>query len=326
MNTSKKPQRPRRAIFSGESQMLSAANVETEVERVLGLLNSGRIEEGIAKMEQLRRWGAETPAVLYNLGVAYNSIGNFDGAVSEINRLIEISPSHLHAYAALSTAYASQGKLDLALESINKGLLIDPEDPYLLRSAASIEIGLGEFKSAREYLNKAEKKLFGDDGILVLQGNASLGLYEQEKDINHLKRAELYFKEVVDKNPNSPHSEYAKSKLTEIARDCANRKSADGLKMHVVFYIAGYFKKKSSMPPDQLKAHFLDILETSANGLKINDPDRKYKAKITGEMMTGMQILSFCYAYCRDHGLPYSDFGFDFDSEFQTAALMAGLK
>ncbi len=70
-----------------------------------------------------------------NRGIVYQRKGQYDQAISDYNKALEINPRFAKAYNNRGLAYKKKGKYDQAISDYNKALEINPRyaDAYLHR-------------------------------------------------------------------------------------------------------------------------------------------------------------------------------------------------
>ena len=64
---------------------------------VMPMLRSGRIAEAVPYLESLTKSAPADAAVLYNLGIAYSELGQYDEAIIRLKRAVQLDPGHAHA-------------------------------------------------------------------------------------------------------------------------------------------------------------------------------------------------------------------------------------
>ncbi|MGQ9632253.1 MAG: PorV/PorQ family protein [bacterium] len=67
----------------------------------------------------------------YQKGVVYQQQSNYDAAISEFKKTIELDPSHVQAHKQLGAVYIVKGMIDEAIEIWKKALELDPTDENL---------------------------------------------------------------------------------------------------------------------------------------------------------------------------------------------------
>ena len=73
---------------------------------------------------------AQTSAVDYfNRGIVEKANGDFDGAIADYTRAIEIDPTYAAAYSNRGNAKQAKGDLDGAIADCNRAIELDPKDP-----------------------------------------------------------------------------------------------------------------------------------------------------------------------------------------------------
>lgn len=90
-------------------------------------------------------------------GVAYHEAGEFDRAIAEYSRAIELDPEHAPAYASRAWAYFDKGLPKPALADAKKAVELDPmyANAYHARGAAyllnsQLDLALDDFNKAIE--------------------------------------------------------------------------------------------------------------------------------------------------------------------------------
>ena len=92
-----------------------------------------------------------------NRGAAYHEKGQYDKAISDYDKAIEINPKYAHAYVNRGTAYRKKGQYDKAISDCNKAIEINPRyaHAYLIRGHAYLDGGQ-RAKACKDF-KKAER-------------------------------------------------------------------------------------------------------------------------------------------------------------------------
>ncbi len=100
----------------------------------------------------------------FNLGAAMGSRGQFDEAITQYRKALEINPNFAEAYNNLGAALASRGQFDEAIASCRKALAIEPNNAdfysnlgMALAGAGRMDDAVAEYRMAVE-LNPGEAK------------------------------------------------------------------------------------------------------------------------------------------------------------------------
>ena len=110
--------------------------VSEHLKRGNELSRSGEFEEAVAEYEKALEIEPENIDLLSNIGVAYYNLGQLDKAIDHYSRAIEIAPSDADIRSNLAAAYVQLEQLDNALEEYQKAVELDP-------SLAQAFFGLG---------------------------------------------------------------------------------------------------------------------------------------------------------------------------------------
>ena len=75
---------------------------------------------------QQRQLKSRDAAVFNNRGFTYCEIGQYDQAISDFSKAIEINPRLAHAYNNRGAAYLYKAQYDQAISDLSKAIEIDP--------------------------------------------------------------------------------------------------------------------------------------------------------------------------------------------------------
>ena len=109
------------------------------------LINSGKLEgDNLSKGYQFR-------------GIAYSFKGNYDRAIADLDRALEINPDDADTYTGRGLMHGQKGDYDRAISDLDRAIEINPEDSiaYYGRGRAYAEKGdfdhaISDFASAIE--------------------------------------------------------------------------------------------------------------------------------------------------------------------------------
>jgi tetratricopeptide (TPR) repeat protein len=284
---------------------------------VLTMLESGQIREAIPFLEVMTKERPDNVGILYNLGVAYSEVEEFDEAIIRLKRVVRLVPSHAHAWTAIAVAYQRMGLHDQALEPARKAVQADPKDGYAQRNLGALLLGLDQFGAALEHLRIARKTLTRDPQTLY---GLALALENTEGESNEDEADELY-QVVIQIAPGSKTAELAKEARTRIGHKHMRSKVDGGLRPDVVMYILGALKTFKEIGPRKTQELTLEVAIKGQSGLDINNPDQKYTLKSLPGAFSGMHLLSIMYAGFKAID-PTADVGVDLSAEYEAALSM----
>jgi tetratricopeptide (TPR) repeat protein len=172
--------------------------------------------------------------LLYNLGVAYSELGEYDQAIIRLKKVVQLQPAHAHAWTAIGVAYQRMGRRDLALEPLKKAVEANPADGHARRNLGGMLLSLGHHDEALQHLRKARTALPHD--AQTLYGLAS-ALQAVGGEANTDEADELYLV-VIERFPASPMAEQARLARTRLAERTMRTQAAGDIRHDVVMYIA----------------------------------------------------------------------------------------
>jgi tetratricopeptide (TPR) repeat protein len=161
------------------------------------LVEQKKIAGAIEAYEKVKALRPEDPQVNYTLGRTYLGISSYDQAITCLTTSVEAEPSFAQAHVELGIAYRNRADK-----------FYSAPDDEMKRDE--------EYEKAIEHIKLAVKLQPKDEDILGTLG----GIYRRAKDY---KRALMYYKQVLDVNPNSS---YAVGNIAILAWHEGNRASS----------------------------------------------------------------------------------------------------
>ncbi len=108
-------------------------------------------------------------------GAAYNRKGQYDLAIIDLNTAIELNPNDANAYAWRGNSYTRKGQYDLAIADLNKAIDLNPKDDFAYAERGFAYIGKGQYDLAIIDLNTAielnprDAIVYGNRGFAYLR-------------------------------------------------------------------------------------------------------------------------------------------------------------
>jgi tetratricopeptide (TPR) repeat protein len=84
----------------------------------------------------------------YSRGMAYRSKGDFDRAISDFNKVIDLKPREATGYYSRGMAYQGKGDFDQAISDFNKAIELCPEEAKFYNSRGTAWQRKGDYKRA----------------------------------------------------------------------------------------------------------------------------------------------------------------------------------
>lgn len=284
---------------------------------VLPMLKAGKIAEAVPYLESLTRSAPASAAVIYNLGIAYSELGQYDEAIIRLKRAVQLDPGYGHAWVGIGTAYHRMRKPELALEAFEKAVEADPNDGYTRRNLGGMLIGFNRIDEAVLHLRKALDLLPDDPqaiyGLATALERAGTDAADEEADALYLR--------FITEHPNSPMVEQAERARTAFAHKRLKSSAVGGFRPDVMMYISGALQTFKKVGAQKRQAIALEIAVLGRSGLDINDPADKYTLKALPGKFSGLHLLAIMYTAFRQID-PTMDTGADFSAEYQAALEM----
>jgi len=135
-------------IEDGNKQKIKSKTV-IHIFRGVAHHEKGQWDEAIADYNKAIEINPKYPEAYSNRGVAYDNKGQYDKAISDYTKAIEINPRLVEAYSNRGLAYDNKGQHDEAISDYTKAIEINPRyaEAYNNRGFTYI-VNLGDKKRA----------------------------------------------------------------------------------------------------------------------------------------------------------------------------------
>ena len=116
---------------------------------------SGNYEEAIKNFAKAIELNPKDAAAYYNRGNAYGKLGTYEEAIRDYDKAIELNPKNAEAYSNRGNAYVNLGNHQQAIKDFDKAIELNPKNAmaYSIRGAVYGE--LGNFQQAIKDFDKA---------------------------------------------------------------------------------------------------------------------------------------------------------------------------
>lgn len=284
---------------------------------VMSLLQGGRIKEAVPFLEAMTKGRPDDSQILYNLGIAYSELGQFDEAIIKLKRAVQINPNHVHAWTGIGIAYQRMGKREQALEPFQRAVKKEPGDGYALRNLGGCLMSLGRHAEGLPLLRRARRALPHDQQTTF--GLAS-ALIEAGGPDDEAEADEL-FKVVIERWPGSKLAEFAREARTKLSTKAIRAAVGGGLRPDVVMYISDALEVFEKAGPAKTRDIAFEVAMKGQSGLDTNDSAQKYTLATLPGNFSGLQLVALMYAGFKQFD-PGMDLGIDFKAEYEAAQAM----
>lgn len=93
----------------------------------------------------------------YNRGLAYADKGDYDKAISDYTKAVELDPKLAGAYNGRGNAFYDKGAFDNTIADYNSAIQLTPKWAVLYYNRGNAYLKLGDFTNAESDLNKAKE-------------------------------------------------------------------------------------------------------------------------------------------------------------------------
>ena len=137
---------------NGKEQL---ALTKDQVDSVMGLYSSGKVNEAIDAIKALNENYPNVPLLFNLLGACYNTLGQLDAAAKMFKTALTIKPDYAEAYFNHGLVLRELGQFDLAVESYKTAIDLIPNYPEAHNKLGITYIDLKQYDAAIEHLEWA---------------------------------------------------------------------------------------------------------------------------------------------------------------------------
>jgi len=155
----------------------------------------GNYDSAIAEYNKALQLNPNDASAYNNLGLAYESLGQYQKAIEYLQKSLQLDPNDALAYYNLGVAYGGLGQYQNAIEYFQKSLQLNPNNVEAYTNLGAAYVDLGQYQQAIEYCQKAiqldPNNALAYNNLGVAYG--SLGQYQKEIE---------YCQKAIQINPN----------------------------------------------------------------------------------------------------------------------------
>jgi tetratricopeptide (TPR) repeat protein len=191
-------------LYRRRDQMPPELKIRTN--RLYAILFETPTEE-IQYLNQLKELDDQSPSIHFNFGVAYSELFQYDRAIPEFEKSLEIykkreqKPLWDVNYLQLGNAYHETGQYKKERSLYERAEQDFPDDPAIIRGQAILALTEGDTITADKFIEKfiSARKVYS---FFEINNIASLAnLYLQAGILN---KAEKYYRELLSQEPENP--------------------------------------------------------------------------------------------------------------------------
>jgi len=158
--------------------------------------NKGDFKQGIHLYSQYIKQNNQDPKAYYQRGKAYFKIKDYNAAISDLNKAMQLAPDDAHLTSERGLIYFMAKKEDKAISDFDKAVELEPENPFRYASRAFIKDRLNDLEGAKADYQKA-LELDPEDAISY----NNLGLVLDK--MGHKKKADDNFEKAATIDPKN---------------------------------------------------------------------------------------------------------------------------
>ncbi|TAJ53525.1 MAG: type IV pilus biogenesis/stability protein PilW [Nevskiaceae bacterium] len=164
---------------------------------LLGLLSACVTEYGAGE-KPIEPNFREAARANTQLGIEYARKGQFDLAIDKLKRALEQDSGYAPTHGALALLYAKRGEDVLAEQHYRRALSLDPKDPFARNNFAVFQCERGKVREGEHLLLETANDR-GHGSPEAAWTNAGVCVRRSDP-----AKAERYFREALNVNPNYP--------------------------------------------------------------------------------------------------------------------------
>jgi tetratricopeptide (TPR) repeat protein len=221
---------PVRKIEDGVAPKTASDFIKRGIGEIQGKQYSDAVADFSQALSLLPSYDTDSQCFCYcSLGAAYFDLGEYELAVENLSREIELEPNR-DSYVLRAFAYEKLGRCQLALEDWKERLRLVPDDGLALRQSAISLCDLGNYVEALPYAQRMKKVNPSDANayytcgyVMFLWGHYDSAIQEFSRALDlkpdyadaDTAREECYRREKAERKGISPISESVNDKLLD---------------------------------------------------------------------------------------------------------------
>ena len=143
-----------------------SADVRTEYESAMRMMESQQYEQGIAALVQVTEAAPNVTAAHIDLGIGYARSDDLDKAEQSFRKALELNPRHPIAYNELGMVYRRKGMFREARASYEKALELFPTFHFAQRNLAILcDVYLADLACGLKYYEAYQQSVPGDGEV-----------------------------------------------------------------------------------------------------------------------------------------------------------------
>jgi tetratricopeptide (TPR) repeat protein len=169
----------------------------------LTLLDLGRVQEGLSRLDEALGLQPNYMDALLDRGLVRSQTGDIPGATRDLSRAIALQPS-VAAHFRRGTAHANAGRLGLALSDFTAALTMQPDHGLCRFNRGLAALELGDFDLAQHDLSLARQLLPSGGGEMQQVLERSLARVQRELAGAEPKRSLDEWERELRRRPRDP--------------------------------------------------------------------------------------------------------------------------
>jgi tetratricopeptide (TPR) repeat protein len=125
----------------------------------------------------------------FGRGIAYANLGNYQQAIKDFNKAIELEPDDAYAYNHRGSTYSDLGNYQQAIKDFNKAIELKPDYSYAYNNRGIAYAALGNYQQAIKDFNKAIELKPDNSNAYGARGIAYGKLGNKQQEIKDLQTA-----------------------------------------------------------------------------------------------------------------------------------------
>lgn len=141
-----------------------------------------------------------------NRGFTYSHLKQYDKALADLERAIEMDPNYAEAYSSRGRIYADLQKYEVALADLDRSIELDSSSSGMYYNRGLVHYQAGDYQSALIDYGQAIKLDPVDADIYINQGMVYSALHKDELALENYNKA-------IELNPSDPMAYYNRGNL-----------------------------------------------------------------------------------------------------------------